>query len=490
MHSDPIRLQIDPQRTRHRIPTGIYGQFAEHLGRCIYPGVWVGEKSRIPNDRGIRLDVVEALKQLELPVLRWPGGCFADNYHWMDGIGPAENRPRRHNLWWNQPEDNAFGTDEFIRFCRLIGTEPYLVVNVGSGSVQEAMNWVEYCNSTQDTAFTRLRRENGVDRPHRVRYWGIGNESWGCGGKMQPEYYADLYRRFAAYLRPLTGKSCRLIACGSYPDFPDWDERFLAAMSGALDHVDLLALHIYTGWTGQDVDFDDRGYYQLLADIDIMDRHLRRAGDLAQAFSSETHRIGLALDEWGTWHKQAIVENGLEQQNTLRDALFAAASFHLFHRHADRLEMTNMAQTINVLQALIFTRGDHLVRTPTYHVYELLKKHREAELLEIDLSALPTLDFPDQRQRPVLSVSASRTSDGSIFVSLVNLDLSRTFTVECQVEDGSKAFRSLSLLTADNPRRHNTFESPNAVIPCDLPLPQGNAVQVPPHSLMTLTLAE
>jgi len=489
LESAPIRLQIDPLRTTgRRIDPNLYGQFAEHLGRCVYPGLWVGDSSPIANDHGLRLDVISALKTLELPVVRWPGGCFADNYHWLDGVGDRSQRPRRHNLWWKQPENNAFGTDEFMTFCRLIDTEPYLVVNVGSGSVQEAINWMEYCNSNQDTEFTALRKKHGFNEPYNVRYWGIGNESWGCGGKMRPEVYADLYRRFAAYLRPMGGRDVRLIACGSYPDFPDWDERFLAAMQGALDHVDLLAPHIYSGWMGEEVNFSDQEYYQLFAAIDIMDRHLRRASELVTAFSTADHRIGLALDEWGVWHRQAVVENGLQQQNTLRDALFAAASFHLFHRYAGTLEMANMAQTVNVLQALIHTRGDRIVLTPTFHVFDLLKPHRNGQLLDFDFSPLPMIDFPDQRQRPALSLSATITKDGSIFISLINIDLERSFAVECRMINALHKIRSIRLLSAEDPREHNSFDLPHAITPREVEPSGDEVIQVPPHSLMTLSL--
>ena len=239
-------VKIGVDSPHHKISRYLYGSFAEHLGRCIYPGIWVGENSKIENDSGIRIDVIEALKKLNLPVLRWPGGCFADSYHWEDGIGPRENRPKRYNLWWNQPESNQFGTDEFIKFCRLIGTEPYICVNVGSGSPQEARNWLEYCNSIQDTYYTNLRSQNGSKGPYNIRFWGIGNENWGCGGHMHPEHYADLYRRFATYMRPRAEMKTKLVACGSIMGVPEWDKVFLDKMKKALNLVDYLAIHIYT----------------------------------------------------------------------------------------------------------------------------------------------------------------------------------------------------------------------------------------------------
>ncbi len=460
------QIVVHPDVRLHTVSRYLYGHFAEHLGRCIYEGIWVGEDSPIENEGGIRLDTVRALKELELPVLRWPGGCFADNYHWMDGIGPRSERPRRHNLWWNQPETNEFGTDEFAAFCRMIGAEPYICLNVGSGTVEEARSWVEYCNSSQPTDLVRLRRDNGSPEPHNVKFWGIGNENWGCGGNLRPEHYADLYRRFATYVRGTAGADARLIACGSHPGIPEWDERFLAAMNGALHLVDYIALHIYSGGGTSDTEFADEDYYGLIAAIDVMDRNIARAAGLAKACDPQEHRIGLVLDEWGTWYKEATVPTGLCQQNTMRDALFTAAGFHCFHRHADRLFMTNMAQTVNVLQALVLTQGPEMIVTPTYHVYEMFRPHRDGRLVACEVDG-PTLSLPGGGERGAISASATRSEDGGgLFLSVVNLDLENAITATVRVVgEGEWRVAQVRRLAGQDIRSHNTFEEPEAVRP-------------------------
>ncbi|MBE7487447.1 MAG: alpha-N-arabinofuranosidase [Candidatus Omnitrophica bacterium] len=485
-------ISLSPREKRHTVSRYLYSHFAEHLGRCIYEGIWVGDHPRIENDGGIRCDTIEALKKLELPALRWPGGCFADNYHWMDGIGPREKRPRRHNLWWNQPESNEFGTDEFLRFCRLIGTEPYICLNVGSGTVEEACAWVEYCNSSQNTSTVALRKANGHPEPHKVMFWGVGNENWGCGGNMRPEYYADLYRRYTAYLRGIAGPEAKLIACGSHPGLPDWDERFLANLrdGNMLHSVDYIALHSYLGWGKSDVNFSDEDFLNLIASIDITGQCLRRAIGLVQAAGTPEKKIGVILDEWGTWWKEATVPSGLYQQNTLQDALFAAVNFHLFHELGEWLFMTNMAQTINVLQALILTRGPELLLTPTWHVYEMYKPHREGFLIKLAQTS-PNLRFFETKEIPALSSSATVSSDGRrMFLSVVNIDPKQPCSLAVSFDDLHEwrvtRCRSLS---GGSLKDHNTFESPGTLEPKDLPLPEKAAspqFQLSPASMTTI----
>ncbi|MHC4481720.1 MAG: alpha-N-arabinofuranosidase, partial [Planctomycetota bacterium] len=409
--STTVKVSLRPQARRHQVSPYLYSHFAEHLGRCIYGGIWVGEDSPIANEAGLRLDTADALKRLRLPALRWPGGCFADNYHWTDGIGPPQERARRHNLWWNQPETNEFGTDEFMRLCRMIECEPYICLNVGSGTVEEARAWVEYCNSAQQTEWVRRRRQNGQDEPYGAKLWGIGNENWGCGGTMRPEHYADLYRRFATYVHHTAGEGAKLVACGSHPGIPQWDERFLDAMQGAYGLVDHLALHIYLAHGTSDLAFSDEDYYRLIASVRVLEENVDRAAALADACGTPKHRIGIVLDEWGTWYSEAAVATGLYQQNTMRDALFAAASFHAFHERADQLFMTNMAQTVNVLQALVLTDGPAMVVTPTYHVYEMLRPHGDGWLVECAVDS-PELGLPGGEQRPAVSASATVEEGG------------------------------------------------------------------------------
>lgn len=377
----------------------------------------------------------------------------------------------------------------------MIEAEPYVCLNVGSGTVEESRSWVEYCNASQSTALVDLRRENGHPEPYGVRFWGIGNESWGCGGSMWPEYYADLYRRFATYVRKTAGEGAKLIACGSHPQLQDWDERFLEAMRGAYPLVDSLALHVYLGWGTGDVDFPDDDYYRLIGSIETLDRKLAQAVGLAQAYSTHEHRIDVVVDEWGTWHRQATAETGLYQQNTMQDALFAAACFHCFHKHGNWLWMTNMAQTVNVLQALILTKGPKLVLTPTYHVYEMFRPHRDGDLVAGEVRNSPVLSLPDAGDRDAISTSATVSADGGrLFLSILNLDLAQTFTVDVNIPNAEAwQVRQVRRLATGDIRSHNTFEDPAKVRPEDVRLEASDrlsALQLPPQSITTIQMKQ
>lgn len=490
--NSPIDIRIHPDVRLHKVSKYIYGHFAEHLGRCIYDGIWVGEDSSIKNDNGIRLDTFSALKEVALPVLRWPGGCFADNYHWMDGIGDRAKRPRRQNLWWNQPESNHFGTDEFVRFCRMIEAEPYICLNVGSGSVEEAMGWVEYCNSDQSTILTDMRRENGYAEPHNVRFWGIGNENWGCGGNMNPEFYANLYLQYATYVRRIAGDGSHLVACGSHHTIDEWDERFLCAIKGKSNLVDSIAVHVYLGQGSNDIDFPDEDYYRLLDSISKFDRTLKRAIGLAEAHSTYGHQIRVIMDEWGTWFAQVTVKSGLYQQSTMRDALFTAASFHLFHKLGESLYMTNMAQTINVLQALVLTKGPKLLKTPTYHVYEMFRPHRDGHLVSCSITGCPELPQSNAMKQSCVSVSTTVSEDGTgLTVSLVNLHLSQPCQINLSLQSSQEwKIAKARRLTANDIRSHNTFENPANVQPQDINISDKEIsdLKLPAMSITTIQL--
>ncbi len=488
-------LSLTPMEHGPRQSRYLYSHFAEHLGGCIYPGIWVGPESPLADRNGFRKETVTALKALDLPALRWPGGCFADNYHWTDGIGPRDQRPVRPNQWWKSIEPNTFGTDEFLQFCEAIGTEPYICANVGSGTVEEARSWVEYCNSSLDTTWVRRRRENGHPDPYGVKFWGVGNENWCCGGRMRPEYYADLYRRYANYMKPTIGEDGKLVACGSYPEMPEWDERFFSAMKGALDSVDYIALHIYTGWGLDDLDVSEKEYWKLLDDISIMDRHLTRAGTLAQAYSTYGHTIKVIMDEWGSWYRQAKTENGLYQQNTLRDAVFAATTFHLFHRHAETLDMSNMAQTVNVLQALLLTDDVHVIKTPTYHIYDLYRGHRDKFRIPSRISPDVATTGPDGAEREMLSVSASANEEESeVFVSIVNLDFHQPIAIQLDITTGHPVYhiREARQLSTADAHQHNSAGHPDAVLPKQLNITGDTRtpldIQCPKHSVTTIAL--
>ncbi|MCX7597651.1 MAG: alpha-N-arabinofuranosidase [Armatimonadetes bacterium] len=459
------KLNINLNQTLGGISPHTYGNFAEHLGRCIYGGIWVGPQSKIPNEGGIRTDVAGALKDLGLPVLRWPGGCFADNYHWQWGVGAAEKRRPRHNLWWAQPEPNEFGTDEFIRLCRMVGCEPYICLNVGSGTVEEALGWVEYCNSDQDTYYTRLRRENGARDPYRVRFWGIGNENWGCGGSMTPEQYAYEYRKYATYLRAMDNTvpgGLFLIACGFHDD---WNFRFLREMRGATHLLDAFSLHLYVGgYSRSATEFTDEDHYRLMGDVLFMETEVARACHLARYYSTFGRQIYVVVDEWGTWYPEANVASGLYQQNALRDALFTACALNMFNRHCDCVFMTNMAQTVNVLQSLILTQGSKMVLTPTYWAYYMFRGHMGGTAVACETDA-PTIQDNQGRAVPVLSASAS-VKDGTLFLTLANIHLTAPVSVEVGLLGGSASGQAcVSILTSRDVRDHNSFEAPNRVVP-------------------------
>lgn len=473
----------------------VYGHFAEHLGNCIYGGIWVGEDSPIPNTRGIRNDVVAALRELQVPVLRWPGGCFADEYHWRDGIGPREQRPCMINTHWGGVvENNHFGTHEFLDLCEQIGAEPYVCGNVGSGSVQEMMEWVEYMTSDADSPMANLRRANGRDKPWRVKYFGVGNESWGCGGSMRPEYYADLYRRYNTFVKNYSGNHVFRIACGANVADYNWTE---VLMRQAGRHMDGLSLHYYTiptgnwGDKGSATEFDESLWHSTLRRTLTMDELIRRHGEIMDKHDPKK-RVGMIVDEWGTWYN---VEPGtnpgfLFQQNSLRDALVAALNFHIFHRYADRVTMANIAQTVNVLQAMILTKEEQMLRTPTFHVFEMFKVHQDATHLPVELTT-PDYVF-DGAKIPAVSASATRNADGVVHLSLVNTDPHQPITISCRLEGLAPRSVSGRILTASEINAHNTFSEPDALQPTsfrDATL-TGNQLQVklPSKSVVVLQL--
>ena len=461
-------LTVNADQGTTIISKNIYGHFAEHLGRCIYEGCWVGENSDIPHTRGIRDDVIAALKALRPPVLRWPGGCFADEYHWRDGVGPRETRPHMINTHWGGvTENNHFGTHEFFDLCEMIGAAPYVCGNVGSGSVREMREWVEYITFGGRSPMADLRRENGRDEPWTLPYFGVGNESWGCGGNMRAEYYADEYRRYATYIRKLGETRVFKIACGPNSADYHWTE---VLMKEAGRHMDGLSLHYYTvpgTWQnkGSATDFDEADWFQTLKSCLKMDELIRRHGAIMERYDPDK-RVALIVDEWGTWFdvEQDTNPGFLFQQNTLRDALVAGISLNVFNAYADRVRMANIAQTINVLQAMILTDGPHLVRTPTYHVFEMFQVHQDATLLPVRLQ---TADYEhDGQTLPALSVSASKDqASGRVHLSLCNADPNRAVELACELRGATFTAVSGRVLTADVMNAHNTFDAPEAVQP-------------------------
>jgi alpha-N-arabinofuranosidase len=476
------------------INPAIYGQFAEHLGRSIYEGVWVGEDSPIPNTRGYRNDVVAALKELGVPVLRWPGGCFADEYHWRDGIGPRKQRPTRVNTnWGGVVEDNSFGTHEFLDFAELIGADAYVNGNVGTGTPQEMAEWVEYITSDGNSTLANMRRQNGRGKPWKLPYFAVGNETWGCGGGMRPEYYADLYRQYATFIKAPKENRPQKIASGANASNTQWTE---VLMREAVKHMDALTVHYYTlptgQWThkGSATQFTEEEWIVTLARTLRMDSILTDHKRIMDKYDPEK-RVGLLVDEWGAWYD---VEPGtnpgfLYQQNSLRDALVAAVNLNVFHRHADRVRMTNIAQMVNVLQAMILTDGPRMLRTPTYHVFEMYEPFRGATALPVELSA------PEYRMGattvPAVHASAARDARGNIHLAVANLDPQRPARITVSVPGTSVGKMSGRVLTAPAINSTNTFDKPDAVEPAPFGdiRARGNRLQlsVPAKSVVVLS---
>lgn len=464
----PIKLQVngvDPQLTINR---NIYGHFSEHLGRCIYDGFWVSDTSTLARKDRIRLDVVEALKKIKIPNLRWPGGCFADEYHWRDGIGPRKQRPTMINTnWGNVTEDNSFGTHEFLELCSLLGCEPYITANVGSGTVEEMNKWVEYLNFDGLSPTTQLRKENGRDKPWNVTFWGVGNESWGCGGSMTPEFYADQYKRYATFAKNYPNARLKKIACGPNSSDYNWTE---VMMKNVGDRMWGLSLHYYTlptnSWKdkGSATEFNEKEYFSTMQHCLYMDELIKRHSTIMDKYDP-AKKVGLAVDEWGIWTNVEPGTNGafLYQQNSLRDALVAATTLNIFNNHCDRVRMANLAQTINVLQALILTKGNQMLLTPTYHVFDLFKVHQDAKFLPIQFNS-PDYTIGDQKI-PAVNVSASQDSTGAVHISFVNLNATGAITISAALNGIEWKNVTGQVLTSDKFTDINTFEKPNNVKP-------------------------
>ncbi len=466
--AQPVKVVLNADQPGDTISRHIYGHFSEHLGHCIYGGIWVGEDSPIPNTRGIRNDVVAALKRLSIPNLRWPGGCFADEYHWMDGIGPRDKRPKMINTHWGGVvEDNSFGTHEFLDLCEQIGTEPYICGNVGSGSVEEMSKWVEYITFDGKSPMADLRRQNGREQPWKVKFWGVGNENWGCGGNMTAEFYADQYRRYATYARNYGSNRLYKIAGGPSSNDYHWTQTLMKNIPHNL--MSGISLHHYTithNWShkGSATKFTEDEYFTTIQRTLEMDELVTRHSAIMDQYDPRK-RISLAVDEWGVWYD---VEPGtnpgfLFQQNTLRDALVAGINLNIFNNHADRVKITNIAQMVNVLQAIIFTEGEKMLLTPTYYIFEMYKVHHDAALLPLAFeSPLYTLNG---KSIPAVSASASRDKAGKVHVTFTNADPHNEIELSIDVRGMEPGKVTGTMLTAKELTAHNTFDSPMTVQP-------------------------
>lgn len=445
----------------------IYGHFAEHLGTGIYGGLWVGENSPIPNTNGVRNDVIAALKKIQIPNLRWPGGCFADEYHWMDGVGPRDKRPRMINTnWGGVVEDNAFGTHEFLNLCEVLGTEPYICGNVGSGSVEEMSKWIEYMTFDGESPMSSLRKQNGREKPWKLKYFGVGNENWGCGGNMTPEFYADQYRRYSTFARNYGNNNLYKIAGGANSSDYNWTDVLMKNIPKGM--MSGISLHNYTltyHWNnkGNAVGFSEKDYFSLFLNGNMMDELISKHSAVMDKYDPQK-RVSLVVDEWGAWYNPTPGSNPgfLQQQNTLRDALLAGNILNIFHKHADRVKIANIAQMVNVLQAIIFTDGDKMLLTPTYYVFDMYKVHQDATLIPVEVQS-PDYTM-DGKSIKAVSVSASKDKNGAVHVSFVNIDPKNDIEVSCDLNSLKvSAITNGQIITAKEIGSFNTFENPYQV---------------------------
>jgi alpha-N-arabinofuranosidase len=486
------RLVINVDLGEHTINRHIYGHFAEHLGRDIYDGFWYRPDEN--SEWRLRDDIIEALRAIEIPNVRWPGGCFADYYHWRDGIGPRGERPKMVNtLWGGVTEDNSFGTHEFMELVERLGTEPIVVGNVGSGTVEEMADWWEYLNHPGGSSLADERAANGHPEPFNVRFWGVGNESWGCGGAMTADFYADNYRRFAEFIRDIGDIEPFKIATGPGGANYEWTEIIMRDAGRRIDGIDLHHYTVVGSWAnkGSATDFSEQEWFTAMENALFMDELITRNSAIMDQYDPNK-RVWLIVGEWGMWHD---VEPGtnpgfLYQQNTVRDAVVAGLTLNIFNNHADRVRMANIAQTINVLQSMILTRGEEMILTPTYHVFDMYKVHQDATLLPTQLTSGEYMFGEDAV--PALTASASRDENDRIHVTLTNLDPNSSHTVRAEVRGADVSQVSGQVLTADAINAHNTFEQPDAVRPAafDGASLSGNTVTVnlPSKSVVVLEL--
>lgn len=485
-------IKIDASNPTITINRNIYGHFAEHLGRSIYDGFYVGEDNKnIPNTNGVRNDIVEALKKLNIPNLRWPGGCFADTYHWKDGIGPKKDRPSIVNTWWGGvTENNSFGTHDFLNMCELLGTEPYLAGNVATGTVQELADWVQYVNFKGESPMSKLRKQNGRGEPWNVKFWGVGNEAWGCGGNMTPEYYANEYRKYATFM---SSPGIFRVASGANSGDYNWTETLMKNIPKNL--LEGVALHHYSviEWNkkGPDVAFSEEQYFKTMKAAWKMEELVSKHSAIMDKYDPDK-KVALVVDEWGGWYD---VEEGtnpafLYQQNTMRDAMLAGLTLNIFNNHAERVRMANLAQAVNVLQSVILTKGDQMILTPTYHVMEMYKVHQDAKLLPMNIT---TADYVfGDKKLPAVSGSASLSKDGKTHITLTNIDASKTQEIAVEIQGQKYKGVTGRILTSKKLQDYNSFDKPTTISPTvfkGVSL-KGNRLKVklPPFSVVVLEL--
>ncbi|RFZ92704.1 alpha-N-arabinofuranosidase [Mucilaginibacter conchicola] len=461
-----INVELKSAAPNPVISKYIYSHFAEHLGRGIYDGFYVGDTSKIPNTNGVRNDVVAALKKMKIPSLRWPGGCFADTYHWKDGIGPKDKRPAIVNKWWgNVAEDNSFGTHDFLNLCELLGADPYVAGNVGSGTVQELADWVQYTSSDNKNPMSDLRKANGRTEPWSVKFWGVGNEAWGCGGNMTPEYYANEFRKYATFMGSSEGKTKLFrVASGASDDDYNWTETLMKNIPHHL--IEGVAIHHYAviDWNhkGPATGFSEEQYFTTMQRSLQMDSLVTKHSRIMDKYDPKK-QIALVVDEWGGWYdvEQGTNPGFLYQQNTMRDAMIAGTTLNIFNNHADRVRMANLAQCINVLQAVILTNQQKMILTPTYYVMEMYNVHQDATLVPTQVSDTEYSFGKDKL--PAVSASASKNTAGVVNITLTNIDPAKKQKVTLRLN--GQSFKNISgrILTSAKTGDCNTFNAPDKV---------------------------
>jgi alpha-N-arabinofuranosidase len=485
----PVSISIDAGKPGPVINKNVYGQFAENLGTGVYEGMYVGAKSTIPNTRGWRNDVVGALKELHVPLVRWPGGCFADTYHWRDGVGPQDKRPS--NIHRGKVDEiNAVGTHEFFDLIDMLGADAYVNGNVGTGTVQEMSDWVEYMTADGGSPMARLRAQNGREKPFKVAYFGVGNELWGCGGNIKPEHYANLYSNYETFARAPERTRPKMIAAGG--DIK-WTEVLGKELKGRTSGISIHQYTIPTGaWDvkGKDLGFKEGEWISTLANTMKMDTIIKDHVAVLDKHDPEK-KIGLMVDEWGTWYDEEG-RSGLLQQNSLRDALVAALTFNIFHEHAERVPLTTVAQMVNVLQAMILTDKEKMVLTPTYYAFQMYVPFQDAKTLPLAIKDNTSYTL-DATTIPGVSASAARARDGKLYLALVNTDPSKAVEVAVDVAGAKVKGAAGKVLTSAAMDAHNTFQNPQVIKPAAYSARAAGgklSIKVPAKAVMVVALEE
>lgn len=468
-------IQLDTKSPGATINKNIYGQFMEHLGRGIYEGVWVGEGSKIANINGFRTDVLTALKELEVPLVRWPGGCFADEYHWRDGIGPRDQRTVTVNTnWGGVTDNNAFGTHEFFDFAELLGAEVYINGNLGTGTPQEMAQWLEYMTSNSQSTLANLRRKNGRDKPWKVDYFAIGNEAWGCGGSMTPEYYTNLYKHYASFLKTPSDNQPIMIASGGHTEQLEWTEHLIKNVESTWAmRMQAISHHYYTlptgDWDkkGSALNFDEKEWFSTLKNTLRMEGFIKNNLAILDEHDPDK-KVGFYVDEWGTWYDAAEGDDPgfLYQQNTLRDAMVAALNLNLFHQYAERIHMTNIAQMVNVLQAMILTDKEKMLLTPTYHIFKMYVPFQDAVSIPVSILGGEQYQYGDEKLSKI-SASAGIGKDGKLYLALANVDANNAESITIKAKTSLHTAVG-QILTGNKLDTHNTFENPHVIQPASI----------------------